>query len=287
MEISANRIYVLPYVHEVHFKDNKITLAQATSDTSPPRPSVDQVFTSLADTYKQHAIGIIFSGAEIDGVQGCKAIKAAGGITIAQPPYSAKFDSMPKAAIQLAGVDLLLTPEQVANRLAEFDKNPKALNLDEESDLAPESSQQIIKQILKLTGIDFLNYKLATINRQIKRRMALLHIDTIKDYGLYIKDNQNESSLLANNFLVCVTSFFRDNNSYQSLKLALKDIVKRKHPSDEIRIWVPGCATGEEAYSIAILLAEILGDELPHYRIQIFGTDINPHTIQFACTVKG
>jgi two-component system CheB/CheR fusion protein len=194
---------------------------------------------------------------------------------------------MPKAAIQLAGVDLLLTPEQVANRLAEFDKNPKALNLDEESDLAPESSQQIIKQILKLTGIDFLNYKLATINRQIKRRMALLHIDTIKDYGLYIKDNQNESSLLANNFLVCVTSFFRDNNSYQSLKLALKDIVKRKHPSDEIRIWVPGCATGEEAYSIAILLAEILGDELPHYRIQIFGTDINPHTIQFACTVKG
>jgi two-component system CheB/CheR fusion protein len=287
MEISANRIYVLPYVHEVHFKDNKITLAQATSDTSPPRPSVDQVFTSLADTYKQHAIGIIFSGAEIDGVQGCKAIKAAGGITIAQPPYSAKFDSMPKAAIQLAGVDLLLTPEQVANRLAEFDKNPKALNLDEESDLAPESSQQIIKQILKLTGINFLNYKLATINRQIKRRMALLHIDTIKDYGLYIKDNQNESSLLANNFLVCVTSFFRDNNSYQSLKLALKDIVKRKHPSDEIRIWVPGCATGEEAYSIAILLAEILGDELPHYRIQIFGTDINPHTIQFACTVKG
>jgi two-component system CheB/CheR fusion protein len=287
MEISANRIYVLPYVHEVHFKDNKITLAQATSDTSPPRPSVDQVFTSLADTYKQHAIGIIFSGAEIDGVQGCKAIKAAGGITIAQPPYSAKFDSMPKAAIQLAGVDLLLTPEQVANRLAEFDKNPKALNLDEESDLAPESSQQIIKQILKLTGINFLNYKLATINRQIKRRMALLHIDTIKDYGLYIKDNQNESSLLANNFLVCVTSFFRDNNSYQSLKLALKDIVKRKHPSDEIRIWVLGCATGEEAYSIAILLAEILGDELPHYRIQIFGTDINPHTIQFACTVKG
>jgi len=282
MQLCVNTIYVLPYINEVHCTDDRIIVSQADSTTTPPRPSIDQLFSSLADNYKQQAIGIIFSGSGSDGAQGCKAIKAAGGITIAQPPYSADFDSMPKAAIQLANVDLLLTPEQSANKLAEFAKNPSSLNLADQDDLPPENSQQIIQQTLKLTGIDFLNYKPATIHRQIKRRMALLHIDTLKNYGLYIKDNHNESTQLANNFLVCVTSFFRDKDSYHSLKQALQDVIKRKSAGDEIRVWVPGCATGEEAFSIAILLAEELGHELSRYRIQIFGTDINSHNINFS-----
>jgi len=282
LQLTANTIYVLPYISEVSFTNNKIILQQANSTTQPPRPSIDQFFNSLATTYKDHAIGVIFSGSGIDGAQGCKAIKAAGGITIAQPAYSATFDSMPKAALQLANVDLLLTPDQTASKLIELAKNPQLLTLTELSDISLETSQDIIEQILKQTGIDFLNYKPTTINRQIQRRMALLHIDTIKNYGQYIKDNPNEPTQLANNFLICVTSFFRDQESYQSLKLALQSVIKRKNIGDEIRVWVPGCATGEEAFSIAMLLAEELGSLSSRYRIQIFGTDINPHSIQFA-----
>lgn len=282
VQLCENTIYVLPYINEVNFKDNKIVITKADASTISPRPSIDQFFISLANGYKEQAIGIIFSGSGTDGAQGCKAIKAAGGITIAQTPSSAKFNTMPNTAIQLANVDLTLTPEEVARKLAEFAKNPQVLKFDEQETSVPLTNQEIINHIIQQTGIDFLSYKPATINRQIKRRMALLNIDNIKKYGQYIHDNPTEPALLANCFLVCVTSFFRDTESYNALKLALQNVIKQKKLGDEIRIWVPGCATGEEVFSIAILLAEELGNLLSSYRIQIFGTDINPQIIQFA-----
>ncbi|NOQ14582.1 MAG: diguanylate cyclase, partial [Methyloprofundus sp.] len=282
MQLLADTLYILPYIKGIHIKDGKIKLSKADTTTQPPRPSIDQLFTCLAGAYGDHAIGIIFSGSGADGARGCEEIKSAGGLTIAQSPSSAKFDSMPKMAIHLASVDLVLTAEQTADKLMLLANNPELLSSERDLDLPPETSNEIIEKILKKTGIDFVNYKTTTINRQINRRMALLHISDIKEYGKYFNDNPDETTLLANNFLVCVTSFFRDDESYQSLKRALHEIIKSKKIGDEIRIWIPACATGEEAYSIGILLAEELGPKLASFRVQIFATDINPHTVQFA-----
>ncbi|GAB4260642.1 MAG: hypothetical protein Kow0065_10940 [Methylomicrobium sp.] len=224
----------------------------------------------------------MFSGAGSDGANGLKAVKAAGGISMAQRPATAKFSSMPSAAIDCADVDLIVDPQEAAEKLTAIARNLEKSQGRSSVEASPEAVRSLIDMVLSATGMDFFNYKSTTINRQIHRRMAIVQIDDFEAYLTYCRDNQDELQRLANSFLVCVTSFFRDEQSFKALRAALTTIIKSKAPGDEIRVWVPGCATGEEAYSIAILLLEELGAEIVRYRVQIYGTDINANAVQIA-----
>lgn len=278
----ADTIYVAPPNTDLTVSKGKLRISKPTN-TVGPKPSVDRFLISLADDQEDRAIGIILSGTGSDGARGIKAIKAAGGISIAQDPKSAKYDSMPTAAIRSGGADLVLPPHEIAHQLRAIVQRPRP-PIEVEADEAPPSTSigGLIRQINVHTGMDFSNYKDSTISRQILRRMAAMQIPSIEAYGTYVAKNRNELAELAGNFLICVTSFFRDPDAFDSTRRLLREVLKKKRPGDEIRIWVPGCATGEEVYSLAIVLAELMGDQRDRYKVQIFATDINGEAVSSA-----
>lgn len=280
-KLCVNTIYVVPPERDIDIQNGCIQLMQ-TSSVTAPKTTVDYFFNSLARAYRDKAIGIIFSGTGQDGAKGIKAIKEAGGITIAQKPETAKFDGMPKAAIEYGKADYILSPVEAALKLEAIAKNLNGPDTEEIESEASVSIRNIVDNILKATGMDFVNYKNSTIARQVERRMANLHIDDLETYAQFTRNNPEELTQLSNSFLVCVTSFFRDKQCFNALRLALKEVIKGKKVGDDIRVWVPGCATGEEVYSIAMILAEELGAEICRYRVQIYGTDINADGIQTA-----
>jgi two-component system CheB/CheR fusion protein len=281
MNLSSNTIYVAPAGKDIEISNGGIKLLHA-APSQPAKTTIDHFFYSLAEAYQDKAIGIIFSGSGQDGAKGIKAIKAAGGLTIAQQPATAKFKSMPEAAITQGGADIILSPAEAAMELGTIAKNMQAPVYHEKEMQLPHEIRAIVDEILKATGMDFVNYKNSTVVRQVNRRMGILHIKDLGVYARFIKDHPEELNHLAKSFLVCVTSFFRDESCFNALRLALKKILANKKPGDYIRVWVPGCATGEEVYSIAIILSEELGAEISRYRIQIYGTDINAEAIQTA-----
>jgi len=283
LEPKPNTIYVVPSNTDVTVSAGKLQLSKP-SNTIGPKPSINRLFISLADDCEEKAIGIVLSGTGSDGAHGIKAIKAAGGITIAQDPHSAKYDSMPVAAIRIGGADLVLPSAEVAAQL-----NSLILRISDTIEREPEelptsTMRGIIRQITNHTGMDFTNYKEATLARQIKRRMMAKQLPNIEEYGRYIKENSIELQELANNFLICVTSFFRNPDAFNAIRKELREIIARKKLGDSIRIWIPACATGEEVYSIAIYLMEDLAGHLRDYRIQIFATDMNTDAIHTART---
>ena len=277
----ADTIYVAPPNADITVANGKLKISKPTN-TVGPKPSVDRFFMSLAEDREDHAIGIILSGTGSDGARGIKAIKAAGGISIAQEPKSAKYDSMPNAAIRAGGTDLVLPPQEIAHQLRSIVQWPRAPIVDDADEIPPSTVRGIIQQISTHTGMDFSNYKDATITRQIMRRMAAMQIPSLEAYGDYIGKRRQELNELASNFLICVTSFFRDPDSFEAVRKELRELLKDKNAGDDIRVWIPGCATGEEVYSVAILLAEELGDQRDKYRIQLFATDINPEAVSMA-----
>lgn len=281
MPPKADTIYVAPPNSDVTVINGKLHISKPTN-TIGPKPSVDRFFISLADDQEDHAIGIILSGTGSDGARGIKAIKAAGGISIAQEPKSAKYDSMPNAAIRAGGADLVLPPHEIATQLGAIVRRPRPPIVDEADEAPPSTIRGIIRQIATYTGMDFSNYKDATISRQILRRMAAIQIPSLDAYGEYIAAHRRELTELASNFLICVTSFFRDPESFDAVRRSLREMLKSKRPGDDIRIWIPGCATGEEVYTVAILLAEELGQQRDKFKIQLFATDINSEAIAVA-----
>ncbi|MBS1143985.1 MAG: putative methyltransferase CheR [Proteobacteria bacterium] len=281
LQPKPDTIYVAPPNVDVTVVKGKIRVSRPTN-TIGPKPSVDRFFMSLADDRKDWAIGIILSGTGSDGAHGIKAIKAAGGVSIAQDPKSAKYDSMPNAAIRIGRTDLVLPPHEIANQLRSIVQWPRAPLADEADETPPSTMRGIVRQIATHTGMDFSNYKDATLSRQVLRRMAAMQIPDLDAYGEYIGQHREELAVLAGNFLICVTSFFRDPEAFEVMRRCLRELLKTKQPGDDIRIWVPGCATGEEVYSIAIILAEELGEHRDKYHIQLFATDINGDAVAAA-----
>ena len=278
---KADTIYVAPPNSDVTVVKGKLRLSKPTNNIGP-KPSVDRFFMSLAEDQEDRAIGIILSGTGSDGAHGIKAIKAAGGICIAQEPKSAKYNSMPNAAMRAGGTDLVLPPPEIANQLCSIVLYPRAPIADESDEAPPSNIRGIVRQIATHTGMDFSNYKDATISRQIMRRMAAIRVPDLEAYGQYIGSHPSELGELAGNFLICVTSFFRDPESFEAVKRGLREVLRGKQPGDDIRIWIPGCATGEEVYTVAIILAEELGSNRDKYRIQLFATDINGDSVSVA-----
>lgn len=248
---------------------------------------IDSFLESLALDRASKALGVILSGNGADGAQGVKEIKAVGGITFAQTPQSAAYDSMPRSAIATGMVDFVLAPPQIADELSRLGQSliiTRPISEDTELFLdGADALNRIIALLRKASGINFAEYKLLTVKRRIMRRMVLLKIDRLDDYVAYLRKSGVELTALQQDMLINVTKFFRDQQVFYTLKkVVFPSIISTVAPNAPIRLWVPGCSTGEEAYSLAIALLEFLEDNTVDRQIQIFATDINETVIEKA-----
>lgn len=282
--ILPNRVYITPPDKNVLIR-NGLFVLEKTTDPIGPKPSINMFFKSLAVEKQENAVGIILSGTGTDGSAGIREIKMAGGFTIVQEIKTAKFNGMPKSAIDTKSVDFILNPQDIGLKL------PEILQFPDISDtLNGEKKGNGIDKIYKIIhdkcGVDFKEYKKNTVIRRIQRHMVSLRLNNLSDYIQTIENDSEILQQLYQGLLISVTSFFRDNESFIALKKELVEYVKKKKKGDSLRIWVPGCATGEEAYSIAILLDSEFGSKLYEYDIQIFGTDLDTKAISIARSGK-
>jgi two-component system CheB/CheR fusion protein len=284
MPVKPNHLYIIPPNKEMEITDGVLVLSPRK-----PRPHIhlpiDQFFISLAERQKDGAIGIVLSGMASDGTEGLKAIKVAGGITFAQDE-TAEYPGMPQSAINEGVVDRVLSPKDIASELVRLSQHAGVFQLTNETgDSAQEdASDKDLAKILALVkssvGMDFVHYKKSTIRRRITRRMLLYKLDTLAEYGDYLIQHPAETDILYNDLLINVTSFFRDEQTMEYLKKQiLPAIIKNKAGSDPLRFWVAACSTGQEAYSLAMILMEILGDRAASIPIQIFATDLSESAI--------
>lgn len=275
--LQADTVYVNPPNKDILVVDGHIVLKELERNIGP-KPSVDTLFTSLAEMAADKAVGIILSGTGSDGAHGCRAIRAAGGITIAQDPATAKYDGMPSSAIRIDAVDLILSPTEIASQLLGIiSAPPPKITVKENQEKGGHQSafHELIDRIYQITQVDYSQYKEATLERQLQRRIAALRLSSLEEYLSYIDEKPDELYLIQKSFLISVTRFFRDQEVFDRLEKIIKQLVSTKADRSSIRIWVPGCATGEEVYSIAILICESLGRRVNNYDIKLFGTDID------------
>jgi two-component system CheB/CheR fusion protein len=295
MQVEVNNVYVIPPNHAMAIEHGILKLLPRT-ELRGPYMTIDFFLQSLAEDQKNKAIGVVLSGTASDGTEGLRAIKAIGGLTFAQEPSTAKFDSMPRSAIGSGSVDFILPPDEIGTELVRVANHPY-LKLTENQELVPilkkenddpdfiQAQLARIFQILKhKTKIDFTEYKHSTIDRRIARRMVVQKKESLEDYLRYLETNTEEVDALYADILIHVTRFFRDPDAFKALKeSALPGLMKTRLPDSPLRIWVAGCSTGEEVYSLAITLVEFLAENsVAHTPLQIFGTDISEIALQKA-----
>ncbi len=278
---EPDTIYVAPASSNVKLKDGCFELIEGPREATP-RPSVSMFLTSLAEEKIEDAIGVILSGTGSDGAAGLRDIKAAGGYTFAQDPQTAKYAGMPQSAIDTGCVDWVLSPEEIAKEIAIIARSHGSVTVANKPPVGATTLKKLLIKVKQQTRIDFSGYKEGTLWRRIERRMAACHVNDLDDYLKLVDTNPEELEHLGKDILISVTAFFRDRLAFEALRTLLHAIVQSKRPGDEIRIWVPACATGEEAYTLAILLAEILGPNINQFRIQIFATDIDVNALAVA-----
>lgn len=288
-DFEPNHIYVMPSNKMMETSEGKLRLASRPEKNKSERIlPIDLLFTALAEIYESHAIGVVLSGTASDGTKGLRVIKDNGGITFAQNLETATHTGMPDSAVRAGVVDFVLPPEKIPEKLLEVTQvinTPEALEENPELD-----DENVYRQIITLLrvrkGADFTYYKQTTIRRRILRRMAINKIKEVTGYLEYLRESKQEQDILYSDFLIPVTSFFRDPNVFENLSgKFLPDLIKNIPASKNIRIWVAGCSTGEEAYSLAILFKELL-DSLPlgnhEKKVQIFASDLSESAIEKA-----
>ncbi|HZI01472.1 MAG TPA: CheR family methyltransferase [Flavisolibacter sp.] len=248
----------------------------------------NRFFSFLSDQYKEWVIGILLSGNHADGAFGLKSVKLGGGVTLGQNE-TAEFGTLPRNAIAEDVVDLVLSPNEIAAELTKISKQKDIyFNAIQELDAnsinnSDEDLAAILHLVNRSVGVDFSQYKMNTIKRRIIRRMMLFKLDTLKSYAQYIKQNPNEVPKLYQDLLINVTNFFRDPEGFEYVKSTLlPKIIQIKSSNDPIRVWIPACSTGQEAYSIAILIVEALGNKAASMPVQIYATDLSEVAINKA-----
>ncbi|MEJ2740097.1 MAG: CheR family methyltransferase, partial [Dehalococcoidia bacterium] len=256
----------------------------------PERPgishSIDLFFRSLATDLQEKAICIILSGTGNDGSRGARAVKAEMGMVMVQEPKTAGYDGMPMAAVDAGVADFVLPPEEMPEQLIQYIRKSygKRRIRREQIKIQTGTLSNILSLVRSKTKHDFTGYKQSTINRRIERRMSINQIDDINQYLRYLSEHTGEVEALVKDFLINVTSFFRDKEAFSILKEYMKTYISRKTDGEEIRAWVTGCSTGEEAYSMAIVLEEAQEELGRFFRLQIFGTDLDQDAIEAART---
>ncbi|WP_340123815.1 chemotaxis protein CheB [Methylobacter svalbardensis] len=278
MQILPNRVYVIPPNRDMTIIHGTLQLSIPTTPHGQRMP-IDVFLRSLAEDQSERSCGIILSGTGTDGTLGLRAILGAGGITIAQEPTTAKFDGMPASAIQAGYVTHILPVEKMPGALISgiHTLNPPS------PPIALSGINRILLQLRTSTGHDFSLYKKSTITRRIQRRMAQNNAEDTETYARLLKEHPSEITLLFKELLINVTSFFRDQEAFILLKQdILPTLLKDKSEDYVFRVWVAGCATGEEAYSIAIVLSELMDEYRYEFKVQLYSTDLAEDTINTA-----
>ena len=291
--VRPNHVYVIPPNKHLAMSDGYLRLAEFTRPRGRLIP-IDLFFRSLADTHPTQAAGVVLSGTGSDGTQGIKRLKEAGAITVAQEPSDAEHDDMPRSAVETRMVDCILPAAEMPARLQALWETAQRIQLPsgppawEQAAVTPdEEAAAAVRDLLSIvrvrTGNDFTQYKRSTILRRIARRMTVHQIQTLPEYVAYIREFQPEVQALTREFMISVTEFFRDPEAFAELE---KQVISRlfvgRSPRDQVRVWVPACATGEEAYSIAMMLQEHASRLEYPPRLQVFATDIDENAIEIA-----
>lgn len=278
-KIEKNCIYVIPNNKLITIENNRLCL-EDKKNLQVPNNAIDTFFYSLARDKKEKAIAVILSGTGTDGTKGIEAIKNHGGMVIVQEPNTAKFNGMPNSAIQLGVTDYILAPAEMPGEILNFIREPSLLR---QQNFKEEDLDQIFSLIHNTAGFDFHYYKLPTITRRIARRMMQLGYQDIQEYIGLLKRDKQECSQLGNDFLIGVTRFFRDPEAFKLLEeKVIGELVQTKNEHDTIKVWVCACSTGEEAYSIAILINEAIEKAGKNIDIKVFATDIDEAGIEIA-----
>ncbi len=303
VKVRPNHVYVIPPNQQLAFEDSTLHLVPPQHGLGR-RVTIDLFFRTLSQAYGQRAVCVILSGTDSDGVIGLKHVRAQGGLTIVQDPNEAEFDSMPASAISTGMVDWVLPVAEMPGKLLEFVRNEHAMRLPPEipeaedpeekvrdapggetvSDVtrAAENEEAIVKVLAGVraqTGHDFSHYKRATVLRRIARRLQVNSLESIPQYLEFIRTHPAEGRALLQDLLIGVTHFFRERDAFAALEANLPQLLAGKKADDELRVWVAGCASGEEAYSIAMLLSEHANRLENPPRLQIFATDIDEEAI--------
>ncbi|HEY1534806.1 MAG TPA: chemotaxis protein CheB [Polyangiaceae bacterium] len=284
--LLPDHVYVIPPGKALSLADGHLRLTELPRERGR-RMTVDLFFRSLADTHGSRAVAIVLSGVDGDGALGIKRVKERGGLTIAQDPDDAEQSGMPQSAIATSMVDWVLKAREIPERLVEYQKREGRLQLPPESGPnpataprpTPSDEETALRDVLAFlrtrTGRDFSYYKRATIVRRIARRMQVNGVDDLTSYLSYLRMHPGEAGALLQDLLISVTNFFRDRDAFDALKAQIPGLFQDKTATDTVRVWVPACATGEEAYSIAILLSEHARTLTAPPSLQIFATDLD------------
>lgn len=290
VEVEPDHIYIMPSNKMLLSNDGKLELSTRPGKyLKRKNMPIDLFFESLAEVHQSHAIGVVLSGSGSDGTIGLKFIRGQGGITFAQDEVSAEFKGMPVSAVREGVVDFILPPEEIPGKILEITKDHYSGYLKEEH--LEKKDSDIFKKILTLLrirkGTDFTYYKQTTIRRRILRRMALRNVKNPAAYLDFLRDNNSEQDVLYQDLLIPVTGFFRDPEIFENLCNTLfPRIIENGSYEDTLRIWVAGCSTGQEVYSIAICLLEYFNGNLDRKPIQIFGSDLSEEAVSKARTGK-
>lgn len=284
MTVEPNHVYVIPPNATMTISDHTLQLAPR-SEGRGLHMSIDHFMRALAEEQRNRAIGVLLSGSGTDGTAGLAEIQAHGGVTFAQDEESAKYDSMPRSAVSAGCVDYVLPPKAIARELARIARHPYLVR-DQSPELAPAENtglNLVFNLLRKATGVDFTHYRQTTILRRIRRRMVVHKMETIDEYVKYLQTNPAETKALYQDMLINVTSFFRNPKVFDALKAQVfPSIMKTRSVEGSLRLWTPGCASGEETYSVVIALLEYLGDKASQTHVQFFGTDISESAISKA-----
>lgn len=283
VSVRKNHVYVIPEDTTLTLEDGKLILEHPAPPRSLRTP-IDTFFTSLAKSLGERAVAIVLSGTGSDGTQGIKLLKEAGGYSIVQEPGDATYDSMPRNAIATGLIDLVLAPRDMPEAILDYLRCLREGVTGTELDAKASRKQlaRICQQLKLATGHDFRQYKEPTLLRRVRRRMQVLRLDSLEAYAEALRDDKVEARQLFRELLISVTAFFRDPGAFEALEASVDKMLATKPLDEAVRVWVAGCATGEEAYSLAMLLHEkAAGHEQPR-RIQVFATDIDEAALAVA-----
>ena len=281
IHLEPDNIYIIPENNNVIVVDGILKLEQRHRGTTANR-TIDLFFESLAEVHQSHAIGVLLSGASFDGTMGLKKIREYGGATIAQDPASAEFTAMPQSAIEADAIDYILYPRAIPDKLIEIHGKYEINYAYSEEEQIPEEDlvNKITNLIFLKTENDFRHYKQPTIRRRIARRMVVTKMENLAGYYNFMRTNAAEQQALFNDFLIPVTYFFRDEKPFQQLAEEVLPKMVRNASGNTLRIWVAGCSTGEEAYSVAMVVHEyLIANNHSDMRIQIFASDVSEKSI--------
>ncbi len=290
MRVEPNCVYVIPPNRDLSLSDGWLHLAEQHAARGQRLP-IDFFFRSLARDQKARAICVVLSGTASDGTLGLRMIKGEGGMAMAQTPETTEHPGMPQSAIATGLVDFILPPQEMPEQLVQYarsalDGRPRPVDPTTHRAESPPGSVDAQEAVYALirdqTGHDFSQYKNSTVQRRLKRRMAVQQVDRLEDYARFLRSSPEEVEALFRDLLIGVTQFFRDPEAFEALGSALSELMGKKSPGSVIRVWVPGCSTGEEAYSIAILLRQQIEALDRTVRVQVFATDIDPRAIEVA-----